>query len=73
MVVHLLDGERGSGHEAESVDEVREFVILVQLGIDHAPSGNGVERVFELGAGEFPHNTIIERWDARWEQDVDFR
>jgi hypothetical protein len=59
MMVHFLDGQRGRGHESESVDEVREFVFLVQLGIGDSPPGETVEGIFELGAGEFPHKTII--------------
>src|SRR3984885_14232178 len=69
MVFHLLDGDRGRCHEAEGMDEVGEFVFLVQLGVDDAPTREGVEGSLKLGAKEFPHNTIM--YPAfRWYPDM---
>src|SRR4051794_39360951 len=50
VMIHLLNRDRGSGHEAERMDEVGEFKFPVELSVNHSPFGKAGERFFQLGA-----------------------
>jgi len=59
---HFLDGERRRGHKSESVNEVGEFVFLVEFSFDDVPTGEIGEGVLKLRAGESSHTFIIAPW-----------
>ena len=59
MMAHFLDGQRRGGHESEGVDEVGEFIFLVQFAVDNGPSVETGKGVFQLRAGESSHAFII--------------
>src|SRR5271166_2552604 len=61
MMVHFLDSERGRGHETKGVDEIGEFVFLVELALDHRPGGELIERVLELLARKLSHTDIMRQ------------
>ncbi len=59
MVIALLDGRRRGGHETEGVREIGEFVLAVQLALNHLPIGQFGQSGTKLGVGELRHVPII--------------
>jgi len=52
VVVHLLGGESGAGHEAEGLGEVGEPEFAPELAGGEQPAGEGREARVDLGVGE---------------------
>src|SRR5260370_34078377 len=55
MVIHLFDRERGRRHEAKSMHEVGELVILANLVFGEGPTGQAGQSGIQLGIRKFRH------------------
>lgn len=60
MVVHRFDGDGRCRHESESMDEVGEFQVAVELGVGDAPAGEFREFGMDGRIVEFGHVSSLE-------------